>query len=73
MNIIAQIASDHPLIAVSLGFFFLLALVLGILHEIHLFGDCLVVFVQHLKIELRAVRRVGRRLKDELTSWGTDP
>lgn len=72
MNI-TQVVGDHPLIAAFLGAFFFLALVLGVLHEVELFGDCLLVFVQHLKRELRAVRHVGRRLWDELARWEADP
>jgi hypothetical protein len=70
---VQQIVNDHPLIAIALGAFFLLALVLGVLHEIHLFGECLLVFVRHFKVELLAVKDVGRRLKDELRTWKGDP
>jgi hypothetical protein len=43
------------------------------LPEIHLFNECLLVFVRHFKVELLAVKDMGRRLKQELTTWRIHP
>jgi hypothetical protein len=67
-----KIVSDHPLVAAWLGLLFFLSLLLGIVHVCRLFGECLIVFIRHFKCELVAARNVGRRLKDELTTWKVD-
>jgi len=67
-----KIVGDYPLVAAWLGLLFFLSLPLGMLHVSRLFGDCLLVFIRHFKTELAAVRDVGRRRKNELTTWRAD-
>ncbi len=65
-------ASDHPFIAAFLGLFMTIAILLGLLHEFSILGDCLIVLVRHGKDELQDAWNVVRRLKRELSTWKSE-
>ena len=73
MNLTPNVLSDHPLIAAWLGLFFLLVLLLGVLHVCRIFGQCLIVIVREVKHELSGGRDVLRDLLKEFTKEESDP
>lgn len=64
-------AAKHPLLARFLILVFAMALGLGVIHEARLVGEVLIVLVRYTKHELGQLADVGRRLRDEFTTWET--
>jgi hypothetical protein len=68
---VVSVAHD-PLLAVFLGAVIVLALLLGALHELEIVGDVLLVLIRKVKRLLYGLRRIGRELWQELTTWKTE-
>ena len=64
-------AAKHPFLARFLIFIFVITLGLGVIHEARLAGEVLIVLVRYTKHELGQLADVGRRLRDEFTTWET--
>lgn len=63
---------EHPLLASFLGAVILLTLGLGVLHELEIFGEVLLVLVRKVKRMLFGLKDVGGHLWRELTTWKVD-
>ncbi len=71
VNFISSLAADHPVVTVFFMIFLGNALVLGLMHEMRLLGECLILGVHLFKHELLAWREFLRRLRREITTWDT--
>jgi hypothetical protein len=70
---VLKLAVDHPLIASWLALVFLLILLLGVMHVCRIFGGVLILLIREFKHELSDGWDVVKRLRQEITTWKSDP
>lgn len=66
---ILQSAVNHPLIAVAIAFFVVTTVILGLMHQCEIGGEILILIVKMFKHHARSLRKIGKRLRAQLTTW----
>lgn len=69
MNILIELVREHFLAFTFFGFLFVLTLALGLLEDIEIGGEVLIVFAKFFKRRLRGIVAVACRLRKELSTW----
>ena len=66
---ILQSAVNHPLIAIAIAFFVVTTVILGLMHQCEVGGEILILIVKMFKHHARSLRKIGKRLQAQLTTW----
>jgi hypothetical protein len=61
--------SNHPIVASAIAFFVLTTMLLGLMHEVEIGGEVLIVLVKMVKYRARSLRDISKRLEAQLNTW----